>query len=66
KWMAAGGYEDSFELGAYLAEDHGVAVVPGRAFSVDGNQWMRFSYALPPEITQGAVERLHGALTALE
>lgn len=66
KWMEAGGYEDSFELGAYLAEDHGIAVVPGGAFSEDGDRWIRFSYALPPEVTQGAVERMHGALAALE
>lgn len=66
RWMAAGGYADSFELGAYLAEQHGIAVVPGAAFSADGDNWIRFSYALPPEVTRGAVQRLHDALKALE
>lgn len=66
QWMAAGGFADSFALGAYLAEQHGIAVVPGAAFSEDGDDWIRFSYALPPEITRGAVQRFHDALMALE
>ncbi len=65
-WMEKGGFADSFELGAYLAEQHGVAVVPGAAFSEDGDGWVRFSYALPPEITRGALARFHDALQALD
>ncbi len=65
-WMEAGGYADSFELGEYLAAQHGIAVVPGRAFSEEGNDWVRFSYALPPQKTAQALERFHQALQALQ
>jgi len=65
KWMTATGMSDSFALGEHLAADHGIAVVPGAAFSVEGNHWVRFSYALPPEVTAGAVQRFHEGLAAL-
>ncbi|MGQ9850693.1 MAG: aminotransferase class I/II-fold pyridoxal phosphate-dependent enzyme [Aggregatilineaceae bacterium] len=65
RWMEAGGMTDSFALGEYLAAEYGVAVVPGAAFSDEGNSWIRFSYALPPEVTEGAVRRFHEGLTAL-
>jgi aspartate/methionine/tyrosine aminotransferase len=42
-----------------------VAVVPGVAFSDEGNTWIRFSYALPPEVTEGALKRFHEGLAAL-
>ena len=45
--------------------DHGVAIVPGAFFSVYGNDWIRFSYATPPERTKGALERLLQGLEAL-
>lgn len=64
-WMEAAGMADSFEIGEYLAGEHGVAVVPGAAFSDEGNGWIRFSYATPPEITEGALARLHAGLQAL-
>ena len=32
-------------MGQYLAEDHGLAVVPGAFFSSYGGDWIRFSYA---------------------
>ena len=66
KWLQAGEFEDSFGLGEYLAAEHGIAVVPGRAFSEEGNNWIRFSYALPPDVTQGALERFHSGLATLE
>ena len=56
---------DSFALLEYLASEFGVAVVPGVAFSDEGNEWVRFSYALPPEVTRGALERFHAGLEAL-
>lgn len=65
RWMKAAGMADSFALGEYLAAEHGVAVVPGAAFSDEGNNWVRFSYALPPHITQGALERFDTALNLL-
>lgn len=65
KWLSAKGWPDSEPLGQYLAEDHGVAIVPGAFFSVYGNDWIRFSYATPPERTKGALERLLQGLEAL-
>ena len=49
-----------------LVEEHGVAVVPGAFFSPYGGEWIRFSYATPPEKTKGAAERLLAALKSLE
>lgn len=51
-------WSDSEPLGQYLAEKHGVAVVPGVFFSQYGGDWIRFSYATPPERTQAALVRL--------
>ncbi len=65
RWMDAAGFASSFEIGAYLAEEHGVAVVPGGAFSDEGDRWIRFSYALPPQVTAGAVARFHEGLATL-
>ncbi len=65
QWMQAANMQDSFALGAFLAEEYGVAVVPGAAFSDEGNDWIRFSYALPPEVTQATLERFHSGLTAI-
>jgi aspartate aminotransferase len=65
KWLEARGWVDSEPLGQYLAEDHGVAVVPGAFFSPFGGEWIRFSYATPSERTQGAAERLVEGLDVL-
>ena len=65
KWLAAPGWEDSEPLGQYLAEEHGVAIVPGAFFSPYGGDWVRFSYATPPERTLGAAQRLAAGLEAL-
>jgi len=59
------GYEDTADLGKYLAEDHGVAVVPGVYFSDAGKYWVRFSYALPPERTEKAVKQFIAGLNTL-
>jgi aspartate aminotransferase len=64
-WLARHGWEDSEPLGQYLAEEHGVAIVPGAFFSPYGGEWLRFSYATPPVKTQGAAERLLEGLNAL-
>lgn len=65
EYIGAGGYDDSEGLGSYLAEEHGVAVVPGAFFSDAGKDWVRFSYALPPERTQATIDRLYEGLNAL-
>jgi aspartate aminotransferase len=65
QWLEARGWSDSVQLGQYLAEEHGLAIVPGAFFSSYGGEWIRFSYATPPERTQAAVERLLYGLEAL-
>ena len=64
--LAAKGWADSEPMGQYLAENHGVAIVPGAFFSPYGGDWIRFSYATPRERTQGAAERLVSALNDLK
>lgn len=65
QWLERKGWADSEPLGQYLAEEHGVAVVPGVYFSPYGAQWIRFSYANAPEYTLGAAQRLMEGLYAL-
>ncbi|HHQ47394.1 MAG TPA: pyridoxal phosphate-dependent aminotransferase [Acidobacteria bacterium] len=65
-WIDAAGLADSAEVGSILAERHGLAVVPGVYFSVYGGRWIRFSYALPPEETEAAAERLWNALEEMK
>lgn len=60
--LDAAGLPDSAALGTILAERYGLAVVPGVYFSLWGGRWIRFSYALPPEETAAALERLWVAL----
>ena len=64
-WLATRGWKDSEPLGQYLAEEFGVAVVPGAFFSPYGGEWIRFSYATPVEKTLGAARRLVDGLVAL-
>lgn len=64
-WLRAKGWADSEALGQYLAEQHGLAVVPGIYFSEDGADWVRFSYATPVEKTLGGAQRLVEGLSAL-
>lgn len=66
RWIKAKGFEHSEALGALLAEEFGIAVVPGIFFSPAAQNWIRFSYALPPERTAAAVQRLHEALQTFE
>jgi aspartate/methionine/tyrosine aminotransferase len=64
-WLDRAGIEDTAALGTILAERHGLAVVPGVHFSAAGSRWIRFSYALEPETTQAAADRLWEALATL-
>lgn len=63
--IEAGGLADSEALLKYLGEQYGVAVVPGVYFSDAGKYWIRFSYALPPELTAKAAARLFEGLQSL-
>ncbi len=66
EYIEAGGYNDSEKLGGYLAEEYGIAVVPGVYFSQAGANWVRFSYAQPPERTQKAVDQFFTGLKSLK
>jgi aspartate/methionine/tyrosine aminotransferase len=66
EFIRAKGLADSEPLGQYLAENYGVAVVPGAFFSPFGADWIRFSYATPPERTRGAFDRLMQGLNSLK
>lgn len=66
KWLRKFNWKDSEPMGQYLAEEFGLAVVPGAFFSRYGGEWIRFSYATPPERTKGALHRLVEALSSLE
>lgn len=65
EFIKSKGWESSEPLGAYLAENYGVAVVPGAFFSPFGNDWIRFSYATPVERVEGAFGRLVEGLNNL-
>jgi aspartate/methionine/tyrosine aminotransferase len=66
EFIKAKGWSDTEPLGQYLAENHGVAVVPGAFFSPFGGEWVRFSYATPVERTEGAFQRLIEGLNSLK
>jgi aspartate aminotransferase len=66
EFVKAGGLADSEPLGQFLAENHGIAIVPGAFFSPFGNDWIRFSYATPAERTEGAFKRLMEGLNSLK
>jgi len=65
-YIEAGNLGDSEGLMTYLAEQYGVAVVAGVYFSQAGANWVRFSYALPPEKTEKAFKRMLEGLNALK
>ena len=66
EFLRVKGWADSEPLGQYLAENFGVAIVPGAFFSPFGGNWVRFSYATPVERTRGAFERLVTGLNSLK
>jgi aspartate aminotransferase len=59
------GFSDSEAILTYLGENYGVVVVPGVYFSLAGKNWVRFSYALPPEKTEQAIKRMFEGLHSL-
>lgn len=63
--IEAGGLEDSRAFNQHLAENFGVTIIPGRDFSEFARNWVRFSYALPPEKTKKALERFDEGFRAL-
>jgi aspartate/methionine/tyrosine aminotransferase len=65
RFIDAAGMTDSEDLLKVMGENHGIVFVPGSHFSDAGAKWIRFSYALPPEITQGAIDRLYEGLNSL-
>ncbi|MFN8451570.1 MAG: pyridoxal phosphate-dependent aminotransferase [Anaerolineae bacterium] len=65
-YIEAGGLNGSEGLLTYLGEQYGIAIVAGKYFSDAGENWIRFSYALPPQTTAGAAKRLFEALNALK
>lgn len=65
-YIEAGGLNGSEGLLQYLGEKCGIAIVAGKYFSDAGENWVRFSYALPPATTAGAVQRLFEGLNALK
>jgi aspartate/methionine/tyrosine aminotransferase len=65
-FVRAKGWADTEPLGQYLAENFGVAIVPGAFFSPFGGEWIRFSYATPAERTEGAFERMMAGLKSLK
>jgi aspartate aminotransferase len=64
-WLERRGWSTSTEIGRHLAEEFGLAIVPGEYFSPFGREWIRFSYALPVEKTLAAAQRLVDGLEAL-
>ncbi len=65
KYIDASDFKDSGDLGAWLGANFGVTVVPGVHFSSAGANWVRFSYALPPEKTEKAISRMFEGLNSL-
>lgn len=65
RYIENSSFNDSSDLGAWLGETYGVTIVPGAYFSDAGKNWVRFSYALPPEITQKAIDRMFEGLNSL-
>lgn len=64
-WMQRCGWYDSEQIAEYLGINYGLAVVPGSFFSPYGREWVRFSYATPPDYTLAAAQRLMTGLASL-
>ncbi len=60
-----GNLADSVALVEYMAANFGLTAIAGSYFSEAGKNWIRFSYALPPEITAKALERFDEAMRSL-
>ena len=66
EYIDAQGWKDSEQIGSYLAEEYGVAIVPGVFFSDAGADWVRFSYALPPDRAEKAIHQFFVGLKSLK
>jgi len=55
--------KNSLDLANYLLEEAGVAVVPGSAFGLEN--YLRFSYTLPPEEIKEGLEKIKQAIDKL-
>jgi len=66
EYLEPNNWKDAEPLGKYLAEIHGIAIVPGAFFSPFGGEWIRFSYATPVERTESAFKRLMEGLERLK
>lgn len=66
EFIRAGGLPDSEGLLKYLGAEFGLAIVPGVYFSGAAADWIRFSYALDPQLTAGACKQLVAGLNALK
>ena len=66
EYIDAQGWNDSEQIGGYLAEEYGVAIVPGVFFSDAGADWVRFSYALPPDRAEKAIRQFFVGLKSLK
>jgi aspartate/methionine/tyrosine aminotransferase len=60
-----GNLPGSPELVETMAANYGVTVVAGTYFSDAGKDWIRFSYALPPEVTAKALQRFDEAIRSI-
>lgn len=58
-----GSIRDVDTLATHLTSQHGLAVIPGSVFHQ--SDWIRFSLANTPKVTQGAIDRLDRALSLL-
>jgi aspartate/methionine/tyrosine aminotransferase len=65
KYIDAMGVQDGSDVSSWLGKTYGVTVVPGIYFSDAGADWVRFSYALPPEKTRAAISRFFEGLDSL-
>jgi aspartate/methionine/tyrosine aminotransferase len=65
RYLEAADMKDTEALLTYVGENFGVVFVPGVYFSDAGANWIRFSYALPPEKTEKAAQRLFEGLESL-
>ncbi|NJO12232.1 MAG: pyridoxal phosphate-dependent aminotransferase [Gammaproteobacteria bacterium] len=62
--MAATGCKDDNAFAEFLLTDAGVAVVPGSGFGAPGH--MRLSFACSMQTLESALERIRGAVTAVQ
>jgi aspartate/methionine/tyrosine aminotransferase len=64
-WLEQAGWTDTEPFSEYFGREHGLALVPGAYCSADGADWIRFSYAMPPALTEGALARFQHGLACL-